>query len=63
MSLVFIMNEFMKGQKGILGIIQVLTSILLALFMIITYFIIKRGENTENVNTENVNTEGANNTN
>ena len=43
MSLAFIMNGLMKGQKGILGIVQLLISVIFSLFMIITYFIIKKG--------------------
>ena len=58
MSLLFIMNGIMKGQKGILGIVQFLISIIFSIFMIITYFIVKRGgkkEDTElNVNAESV---------
>ena len=48
MSLIFIMNDLMKGQRGILGIVQLLISIIFSLFMILTYFIIKKGgKNTE----------------
>ena len=58
MSLLFIMNGIMKGQKGILGIVQFLISIIFSIFMIITYFIVKRSGKKEdtvlNVNAESV---------
>lgn len=63
MSLVFIMNSLMKGQKGILAIVQLLISVIFSLFMIISYFMIKKsGKNVED-NLLNVNaTPVANNT-